>query len=78
MPHEDLVPVWLAWLEMGSFVPFYLRLLQNLTLKVLLSSRPRPILKSGFMKIVLAWQARDRCGQQLDHAAVLKGTYLRP
>jgi hypothetical protein len=46
--------------------------------KVLLSSRPRPILKSGFMKIVLAWQARDRCGQQLDHAAVLKGTYLRP
>jgi hypothetical protein len=30
------------------------------------------------MKIVLAWQARDRCGQQLDHAAVLKGTYVRP
>ena len=34
MPHEDIVPVWLAWPEMGSFVPFYLRLLQNLTLQM--------------------------------------------
>ena len=59
MPHEDIVPVWLAWPEMGSFVPFYLRLLQNLTLKTRHAEKQKVCIDIWVVKPYIFWLVYD-------------------